>query len=214
MKSKLMTKRIRIIILIITVLLSGCISDEENIILPPVDPYYVKVADGWINFKLGDYQNGIIHFKDAMDDDPSLSAAYLGLGWCYAMIDDFQSSLPNFDVTISIEPDSPDAYAAKSFIYLAQNEYESAVKPAEQAILLGGEDYVFSQIPDVGTRNLRLLMAESHYALGQYKDAQTQINILEPDNGLDQNSRNYKRELILKIESLKYAGTVLKELNS
>jgi tetratricopeptide (TPR) repeat protein len=99
-------------------------------------------------------------------------------------------------------------------VYLAQNEYEAAIAAADEALLLGGEDYVFSHIPDVQTRSLRLLIAECYYAMGQYGDAQAQIDILEPDNELDQNSRTYEEDLLLEIERLKLPESVLDDLNN
>lgn len=146
--------------------------------------------------------------------DSLRSPAYLGLGWCYAMIDEMADSLSNLDVAIAREPDAPDSYAAKAFVLLAQDEFEAAIPPAEKAISLSGEEYVFSHIADVQTRSLRLLMAECYYAMGQYDDAQAQIDILEPDNELDQDSPTYEKDLLLKIENLKSPGSILEELNN
>jgi len=144
--------------------------------------------------------------------DPLRSAAYLGLGWCYAMIDEMADSLSNLDIVIAREPDAPDGYAGKAFVLLAQNEFEAAILAADKVISLGGEEYVFSHITDVQTRSIRLLIAECYYAMGQYEDAQTQIDILEPDNELDQDDLTYEQDLLLKIESLKSPGSILEEL--
>ena len=196
-----------------TLFVSGCVTGPDDIIvLPPVDIYELRVDDAWIEFEAGHYENAIAAFSEAAEIDPARLDAYLGLGWCYAMIDEMGLSLSNLETTIMREPGSPDGYAAKAFVYLAQNKYEAAVIEADRAILLGGEEYVFDQIPDVRIRNLRLLVAEGSYAMGKYGDAQVQIDILEPENNLDQNSRTYKRDLLLEIESLRSVGEVLEEL--
>lgn len=136
----------------------------------------------------------------------------LGLGWSYAMLDQMEASLSSLELAIVRGPELPDGYAAKAFVHLAQDEYEAAIEAAGEAIVFGGEGYVFSQIPDVQTRNLRLLMAESYYATEQYADAQIQVDILKPDSSLDQDSRTYRQDLLLEMESLGSAGSVLEEL--
>jgi tetratricopeptide (TPR) repeat protein len=188
---------------IIAVFLSNCVNEPDDVVvLPPTDLYHVKITEAWIQFESGLYSDAIAAFREASEIDPLDSYAYLGLGWCYAMIDQMEDSLSDFGSAIMKDPASPDGYAAKAFVYLAQNEYEAAIAAADQAISLGGERYVFSQIPEVRTRNLRLLMAECYYAMGKYANAQAQIDILKPDNNLNQNSRTYKQDLILEIESL------------
>ncbi len=191
----------------------GCVSGPEDaIVLPPVDVYYIKIAEAWIEFESGRYYDAITIFSEASEIDPLLSQAYMGLGWCHAMIDEMEDSLSSFDLAILKEPGSPDGYASKAFVHLAQNEYEAAIDEAEQAISLGGEDYVFSQVPEVQARNLHLLIAECHYATGRYADAQVQIDILKPDNALDQNSRTYKQDLLLEIEAISSEESFLEGL--
>jgi len=199
----------------VMILLSSCISGPDDVIvLPPADVYHTKVAEAWIEFESGRYREAIIVFREASEIDTLSPDAYLGLGWCYAMLDEMEDSLSNLEFANVKEPGSPDVYAAKAFVYLAQSEYEAAIAAADKAISLGGEEYVFSQIPEVQTRNLRLLIAECYYAMGQYEDAQVQIDILKPDNNLDPNSRNYKQDLLLEIENLKPVEPILAELTN
>ena len=192
------------------VFLDGCNGPDDVLVLPPFDDYHTVIAEGWLEFGAGRYNNAIMVFDEAAEIDPTLPQAYLGLGWSYAMIDQMEVSLSNIELAIVKDSESPDGYAAKAFVHLAQDEYEAAIEAAGEAIVFGGENYVFSQIPDVKTRNLRLLMAESYYATGQYTDAQIQVDTLSPNNNLDQNSRTYTQDLLLEMESL--GSTVLEEL--
>lgn len=201
------------ILLILLAILSGCVNGPDDVVtLPPADVYDTAVAVGWLGFEAGSYGDAVLTFDKAVEIDPALSQAYLGLGWSYAMLDQMDFALPNLDLAIERDAESPDGYAGKAFIHLARGEYESAIEAARQGIDFGGEDYVFIQIPDVQTRNLRLVMAESHYALGQHSDAQAQVDILNPDNNLDENNRTYEQELLLEIENLGSVVLVLKEL--
>ena len=206
----------------VSVLIIGCggesagddDDDNNDVILPPTDLYPAKIEEAWVEFESVNYNNAIASFREASEMDPLRSPAYLGLGWCYALLDGMDNSLSNFDIFITKESESPDGYAAEAFVFLAQNEYEKAITAANEAISLGGDGYVFSHIPDVQTRSLRLLIAESYYAIGQYEDAQAQIDILEPDNGLDEGSRTYEQDLLLEIEDLKSPGSILEGINN
>jgi tetratricopeptide (TPR) repeat protein len=199
------------------VFLAGCVTDPDDAItLPPIDtsasPYDLKIVEAWVEFRAGNYGGSISVFREAADIDPLRKDAYLGLGWCYAVTDQMEDAIYNFNVAIVKQSDSPDGHASVAFVYLAQNRYEDAIPAAERAISLGGEEYVFEWILEVRTRNLRLLLAECYYALGKYADSQLQIDILEPGNELDENSRTYKKDLLLEIEKLRSSGPVLSEL--
>lgn len=204
-----------LVIFILVVFISSCISspDDANI-LPIADQYSVRIAEGWTAYELRHYQDAIVAFNKASDLDPLRPDSYLGLGWSCAMVDQIENSLYNLDLAVAKGPDIPDGYAARAFVYLAKNNYGSAVLDADSAISMGGEDYVFSQIPEVNTVNLHLLMAECYYAIGKYSDSQMQINILKPNNKLDPNSSNYKQDLLLEIEALKSVGSILGNLSS
>ncbi len=194
-------------------LLGGCVSGPDDVLtVPPADPYHTKIAEAWVEFELEHYHAAINLFVEASEIDIISSDAYLGLGWCYAMLDKMEDSLSNLEVAVARDPKSPDAYAARAFVYLAQDEYNLAIGAANKAVAFGGEEYVFSQVPDVCARNLHVLMSECYYALGQYEDAQAQIDILDPDNDLDRNSRAYKQDLLLEIETLNSPGPVLDRL--
>ncbi len=192
---------------------SGCVNGPDDVVtLPPADEYHTEVAAGWLEFGAGRHEDAITAFDRAVEIDSALPEAYVGLGWSYAMLDQLDIALSNLDLAIAGDSESPDGYAAKAFVHLARGEYESAIESAVEAIDSGGEDYVFSQLPDVQTRNLRLVMAESHYAIGQYSDAQAQMDILNPNNNLDKDSQTYRQELLLEIENLGPVGLVLEEL--
>jgi|GEM_PF-792579 len=207
-----------IVSVVAIVFLSGCVTDPDDAItLPPIDAsaslYDLKVSGAWAEFGSENYDGSISVFREAADIDPLRQDAHLGLGWCYAMMDQMEDAVYNFNVAIVKQSDSPDGHASVAFVYLAQNRYEDAIPAAERAISLGGEEYVFEWMVEVQTRNLRLLLAESYYALGKYADSQLQIDILEPGNRLDENSHTYKKDLLLEIERLRSSGPVLSELD-
>lgn len=189
---------------------AGCVNGpDDTIALPEFGDYYTKVAEGWLTFEAQNYDDAIKIFQDASEIEPLLSEAYLGLGWCYAMLDQMANSLAAFKPAIEREPDLPHGYASRAFVYLAQNEYANAVEDADSAISLSGDEYVYGQVPAVRTYSLRLLMVESYYALGQYPEAQVQLDILNPKNGLDRESRTYKKDLLSEIEKLGSVETIL-----
>jgi len=203
-----------LIIIIIALFLKACVSEPDNTIILPVDDYYSKLAQGWIEFDARQYEEAIVIFSEASEIDPLRYEAYLGLGWAYAMTDQMSESLYNLDQAVAISPSIPDAYAAKAFILLVQSKHDDAIFSAKEAISLGGNEYMFSSLPCVSAESLRLLLAECYYVVGQYQDAQAQIDILKPDNQLEPENQNYKTELLLEIEKLSSVETVLDELTN
>ncbi len=204
----------KIISIFAIVFLIGCSPDsEDTLIIPIEDDYDLEIARGWISFSSDDYQGALHSFGKASKMESLDARAYIGLGWCYAMIDKLDDAIANFDYAIAREPSSPDGYAGKAFILMAKNEFEKTIEIAFKAITLGNEGYIFSQIPDVNLSSLRLLLAECYYAMGNYAEAMIQVDIIEPYNKLDRNSRNFKQDLLAELERLKSDIQIMNDLN-
>ncbi|MBD3182078.1 hypothetical protein GF312_07290 [Candidatus Poribacteria bacterium] len=200
-------------VIIFTILIFGCTDDsEENIVLPSLKPYDLKIIKGWLSFQDQAYEDAVMFFHEAKEIDPLNSTSHIGLGWGYAMTGQMEKSISSFQSAIERDSGSTASYSGKAFVYLAQRNYKKAISNGYQAVLLGGENYSFQHLPQVNYRNLRLLMAESYYALGQYDKAQNQIDIIDPENDLDPNKSDYVEKMILKIENLGLNDPILTQL--
>lgn len=203
-----------IFIFYIIVLFVGCSPDsEDKLIIPIENDYDLEIARGWLKFGSDDFKSSLSAFLKASEINPLDARAYIGLGWCYAMSDELDNAIVNFDCAITREADSPDGYAGKTFVLMAKNKYEETIETAFKAITLGNESYIFSQIPDVNSHSLRLLIAECYYAIGNYAEAMIQVDIIKPYNKIDRNSRNFKQDLLGELEKIKSEIKIMNDLN-
>lgn len=203
-----------IFIFYIIVLFVGCSPDSEDTLIIPIEnDYELEIARGWLKFGSDDFKSALSTFLKASEINPLDARAYIGLGWCYAMSDELDIAIVNFDYAITREAGSPDGYAGKAFVFMAKNKYEETIETAFKAITLGNESYIFSQIPDVNSYSLRLLIAECYYAIGNYAEAMIQVDIIKPYNKIDRNSRNFKQDLLGELEKIKSEIKIMNDLN-
>ena len=148
----------------------------------------MKAADyneaGWESYGLGDYASAHSSFVSALSMDGDLVEARLGLGWCEAWEGEHEAALESFDTVIETGEFVGDAYAARAAAALAASMDSLAVASAESTLVMDA-DYVFARRDGYDWRDLRLILAQARFAMAQYADAQEQVDILDPGNGLD-----------------------------
>ena len=121
--------------------------------------------------------------------------------------------LAHLDEVIGTGEYVEDAFAGRAATALAASENLLAIASAEST-LARDHVYEFSRHDKYNWRDLRLIMAQAYFALAQYSDAQAQVDILDPDNGLDpadseswvvdgQTHLTYEAALAMEIEWLR-----------
>lgn len=139
---------------------------------------------GWTSYGLHDYAGASAHFSEALGLDPALTEARLGLAWCEAQAGEYPTALDGFNEIIDTGEYVADAYAGRAATALAASEYSLAIASAESTLAIDSQ-YAFHRRDEYNWRDLRLIMAQAYFALAQYSNAQGQVDILDPDNGLD-----------------------------
>lgn len=197
-------------------------ADEQNIASQEVQFLTLKtianhMADGWQAFQDGDYLLAIAEFKGAIaQNQPGAKHdAYNGLGWSYAAnsVDSLGLAVLNFDTSIQQNINFDEAYAGRGFVHLAQKLYISALNDLTKALQLDS-DFVFSRNPNIDAMDVRLGLAEIYFFRQDFENAQTQIDTIDPANGLDPNNSSswnvdstdystYVEALLATIEKLK-----------
>jgi len=167
--------------LAVALLLSSCGEDEG----PGMTAAQHNEA-GWASYNSRDYSGAHSHFSEALGLDPGLTEARLGLAWCSAQQGQHASALADFNEIIDTGPDTlvTDAFAGRAVTALAMESDSVAIASAESTLARSAK-YSFGRHPDFDWRDLRLVMAQGYFGLAQYADAQAQVDILDPDNGLD-----------------------------
>lgn len=176
----------------------GCGGEEQEKIVLTAD---MIVDQGWIEYKAGNYESAIIKFQSALAKSPETSEAYNGIGWSNAKLGKISDSTDNFNKAVSKDPQNADAYAGLAGVYFISGSYELAIASAKQALTLRF-DYQ-SPHDKVKAGNLRLLLAQSYYNMGDYASAKAQIEILGIyGKTLDPSSPTYPSDLLLAIDEL------------
>ena len=192
-------KRIVIFIsvLFFVIVLYGCGNDEE-VVRPNADTY---VAQGWIEYAAGSYESAITRFQIALTKDSENAEAYNGIGWAYAWLGKVNDSIDSFKKATSKNPENADAHAGLAGVYFISGNYEQAIASAKKVLNIKS-DYQ-SPHDKMKANNVRLLLAESYYNMGDYASAKSQLEQLGANvKALDSGSSTYLSDLLLIIDEL------------
>jgi tetratricopeptide (TPR) repeat protein len=173
------------------------------------------VPYAWSLYESGQTSDAIAIFMDITTRQTSafLSDAYNGLGWSYASQDSMQKSLHYFDLAISARASFSEALAGRGLVRLALKEYAGTIDDLTK-VLSEQVDFVFSHDSSIDFRDISVALAEAYFFRQNLEQAQTFVNHIAPENGLDVNNSNtwivddvqyndYTTALLMWIEKLK-----------
>ncbi|HUU44472.1 MAG TPA: hypothetical protein VM118_01960, partial [Acidobacteriota bacterium] len=148
-----------------------------------------SLTSAWEKFEAGQYDAAIAEFADVVgdvSDAAHLAEGYCGLGWSYAFDDQLDAAATSFASALNTGAESVDAAAGASAVALARGEHTDATSLAQAALAID-PDWSFNHYPGIDWKDLRLILAQAYFGLGaaSYDDAQAEVDILDPDNGLD-----------------------------
>jgi len=184
-------------ICLLMAVLVGCGEDEESK-APDAEQF---ISEGWKEYSAGNYEDAIAKYEMVLDEDPSVAEACNGIGWAEARLGRVKNSVESFKKAVAKDPANADAHAGLAGAYLADGDYERAVASARQVLLLKPE-YV-SHHDDIKSADIRVLLAECYYNLGEYDSSKAQIDVLGgAGKSLDKTSPTYLADLLSLIADL------------
>jgi tetratricopeptide (TPR) repeat protein len=179
--------------LIIAFGISGCGEDE------PEGPTAEEITkDGWELYTARDYAGALAKFDEAISEDSTYVDAYVGMGWSYGKMTQLADCISSFQAALAKDVQNADALAGIALAHLANDEYDQAIANANQ-VLAVNPNYSFAH-GNVTSRNLHIALAESYYCKGDFENAQSQVDILNPGNGLNPTDEDYLAGLLKEIE--------------
>ena len=150
----------------------------------PSDTDYVAL--GWSDFEAQRFGSAVNNFTQAYNQASTplvRGDALSGRGWAYAYKRDLVNSNGDFVFAINFNGISPvalnDVRAGVAFVSYSLNDFPSAITYSSAA-LSDNPAYTFSHDVKVTAKRLRLLLAQSYYANGQFPSAASQMDILDP----------------------------------
>ncbi|MFC1628125.1 hypothetical protein ACFL3H_03295 [Gemmatimonadota bacterium] len=141
---------------------------------------------GWSSFTAGEYSAALGHFQTARSLLETHAEAFLGLGWSYLMLDNLSNARVEFQQAIVLGLQTKDADAGLAVINREIPNLPLAISHA-LTVLNNDPLWVFTHQSSIDYRDMRLLLAQCYFRQGEawFDEAQTQVDILDPTNGLD-----------------------------
>ena len=184
-------------IFLLVISLAGC-GDDTAVIAPDADRF---ISEGWAEYGAGNYEDAISLYEEALLEDDANAEAYNGIGWCKARLGETRNAIGSFKEAVTKDPGSADAYAGLAGAYFADGDYERAIASAK-SVLSRSLEYS-SHHDDINSADVRVLLAECYYNIGDYTAAKAQIDLLGGSGRtLDPSSPSYLADLLTIIEEL------------
>ncbi len=178
-------------------ILAGC-GDDETVVGPDVDKL---ISEGWSEYGAGNYEDAIARYEAALLEDETSSEAVNGIGWCKARLGETSDAIDSFKRAVEKDSENADAYAGLAGVYFADGDYERAIASARSVLSLSPG--YSSHHDDIRTADIRVLLAECYYNVGDYTAARAQIDLLGGSGRtLDPSSPSYLADLLSVIQDL------------
>jgi tetratricopeptide (TPR) repeat protein len=133
-------------------------------------------AEGWALFELGQYENAIDKFDEALTLDAAYADAYNGLGWSNAKLDQLAESISSFNQCISHGMTTADPYAGEAAVYRDYDDRFSDAISAANTAFSKDRRYVFSHDTSFDWKDLMLILAHSHFGNEDYETANAWVD--------------------------------------
>jgi len=145
------------------------------------------IARGWSLFEQSppDYNGAITEFSQAILQNPESVEAYTGRGWAYSGLAfglgdaNYIRAKEDFNEAIERDNTAFDAFAGLAFVELVLNEYLSAIEKAK-VVIEGDPTYVFVHDTDISITDLKLILGQAYFFLGDYLAVITILIELQP----------------------------------
>jgi tetratricopeptide (TPR) repeat protein len=149
----------------------------------PVDKDYLAL--GWSNFESQKYDSAVVNFTAAYNQAttvPVRGEALGGRGWAYMYKREISKGKADFVFATGLTGLAPsilnDIRVGGAFALYSLNDFSTAASYASAA-LTENPSYSFSHDSKVTAKRVRLLLAQSYYAAGQFPQCAAQLDLLD-----------------------------------
>lgn len=160
------------------------------------------IAAGWASFEGGDYAEARDFFQASVNGADGAEARN-GLGWSLARLDQLDTALAQFDASLAFSSADPEPFAGRSAVARDVDPPQFAVSIASADSALARDPaFAFAHDSSVNWMDLRLIIAQSAYGLGDYARAVAEVDSLPEGIPPDPGSPNLAEELLTELERL------------
>ncbi len=186
----------KIILITFVISLLGCGAGST----PTVDEF---LTQGWTFFEAGDYTSAYDQFTQAKAMDNQSPEVFAGLGWTQLKQNELALAAADFQEGLNFA--SADVFAGYAFVLNAQKNYALSNTEADSA-LSHDAAWQFAHIASLNSDDLHLLKAENYFAVGNFANCLTEIQVLSPGFTADATTFAGQTQIAAKIEALKING--------
>jgi tetratricopeptide (TPR) repeat protein len=161
-------------------LLAGCAAAPETDVRE-------AIAQAWEDFASGSWAEARDGFQHATGKEPDNVEAWTGLGWSLARLGDLPEARVAFTTTRDLRPAAAQAYAGAAVVEhawagrpMSSASLGLTISLADSALAIS-PGFVFEHDTRVTWEDLRLIIAQSAYTLGDYDRVLVEIENLGGD---------------------------------
>ncbi len=189
--------RVRILLVAFLAIVLGACSEEEEISRAPTSPseetqtYSAAELDsmGWEAFDEARFATALEYFSQAVELPDVQPSSRLGLAWSMAYWGDLEVWADAAEIFADLAEEG--FYSGLCLLgraaVLVWIEPDSAAASA-LAALETGEEFAYGESLQFDASDAHFLLAEAYYRAAEYALAQAEVDILDPENGLDPES--------------------------
>ncbi len=173
-----MLKTYSFLLVMVALVFAACDSNTNG----PATSTDELIQKGWEAFEAGQYSTAIQHFVNVLnlEKDGNVEAS-MGLGWARAYQRNFDGAINAWLTGRADDKDNPDINAGLCLVYHVKSDFINSIDSGLRA-LDSKPDYVFSHKTEITAQTLRLTLAQSYYAMGDFANAAAQMDAAFPDN--------------------------------
>jgi tetratricopeptide (TPR) repeat protein len=203
------------IMILATALLMAAIGCSKST-APETPPAELTAAEylgqGWTNFNAGSYSSAQTSFVNAIAKDAALADAYNGKGWCQGILGDPTAALSTFKAGLSHSGTSAilnELRAGQAFSYAALDSSTQAIAKGLEVLADSAWQFSHTYRPSardnvLNYKEVALLLAQSYFKLGQFPNALSWVQLLNP--GFSANVTTTAGQAALQVEIERLAG--------
>lgn len=139
---------------------------------------------GWEAFETGNYSDAEDYFRQYVQFNSTSVEGFTGLGWSQLKLDSLENSINSFSNALDINEDYINALSGL-ILSLYQTRDDIPVTIYGEQLFEQDSLYIFEHDTSYNYRDIHLILADSYNSLEMTEDAQIQVDIIFPENGLD-----------------------------
>lgn len=142
------------------------------------------LREGWRCYALGDYDSARFFFKASLARNTIWPETYAAFGWLQIKVDSLDAANQSFLEAYDLNRYLPITLAGRATLSMIDNQPAEAIAYLTP-VLEADANWTYTYNEDISWKRLRLILAEAYFQTDNLSQAQDQLNILWPANGLN-----------------------------